>query len=150
MANPRGLGARCIQDDLATCRICQDGKPIAGRRRFAVSPSAFLFLFWGLGVERFSRRCEKLWRCSPGCGPHCCGAIPEALQEKRAALPQKAPREAAFFSRPPGKTLGDVVGFSGPGWVFDVGHLFVSWGQEHVGNEGALETSVGHAQPMHL
>eukprot|EP00439_Symbiodinium_sp_Y106_P085071 s357_g27.t1 len=29
---------------------------------------------------------EKLWKCSPTCGPHCCGRVPEALREENQVL----------------------------------------------------------------
>lgn len=29
-------------------------------------------------------RAAKLWRCSPNCGPHCCGEIPDSLLLEKA------------------------------------------------------------------
>lgn len=42
-------------------------------------------------------RSEKLWRCSPTCGPHCCGAIPKAIleQEKRDLRQQASNQESS-------------------------------------------------------
>eukprot|EP00434_Breviolum_minutum_P030376 symbB.v1.2.026868.t1/scaffold2718.1/size72361/6 len=34
----------------------------------------------------------KLWRCSPNCGPHCCGEIPDSLLLEKATVEERVGR----------------------------------------------------------
>ena len=38
----------------------------------------------GSHMISLSSRAAKLWRCSPNCGPHCCGEIPDSLLLEKA------------------------------------------------------------------
>ena len=42
-------------------------------------------LLWTGSLDlTWSPRAAKLWRCSPNCGPHCCGEIPDSLLLEKA------------------------------------------------------------------